>query len=446
MNMKELLPSFRNFVESEILPKNYDFLVPIETKGMLILEEIMAGLSRTRPEIVCLRAFDYIPAEELQGKKVAVIDDSVFTGRTINKYAGKLISYDRFRAVDRYAFILYDSEENQKHRKIEDIKFCSILSRSELNLLLEEICQFSLRDRPTNPDHIILHFDLSKQIPHEALFEISTMAGVTVEYKRNPDLRTWSIHYPEWSPRIDTTYSCNAGPNKARITTDRSGIWFRMSSQFFPTLAITPNFSIPDNLWEQYYNILSRPEHDEETEAKNKYESFTLALRSKQAKRFISEARDAGIPIEHIRLEISRLQRYYGKDLVRNLSNVFHKYLNDISAKVESGGKGKEFLDLPDDIHNLTKSIMEFLDYEYRRENSSVSDKYEWKSVGRDIGEISRELGCPEIYGAIGAEILNDYGYCVPMFDLRPQNGKKEVRRSYRLAETGTARLHSYER
>ena len=125
MLMTQLLPGFKEFCTREILSRDFDFIVPIETKGMLILEEILRPPFNRDPRIRFRRAFDFIPQEELASKSAAFVDDTVVLGRTLHKSDVEL----RERGMERtskYAFILYDLPRYMKHRQVKDVSFCSI--------------------------------------------------------------------------------------------------------------------------------------------------------------------------------------------------------------------------------------------------------------------------------------------------------------------------------
>lgn len=449
MTMSELLPIFKQFLESEILTKHFDYLVPIESKGALVLEKILSQLDIKQPTVLYRRAFDFIETEELYGKTAALIDDAVFTGKTINNSAERLAKKG-LADIQKYAFILYQSEEIQNERDIEGIKPSVILRRTEFDNLLEDLSQLSLQSRPSNPDHMIFSIPVLTEHMAEILFDASLSTGYVAEYKRNPSVRMWSVHYPDWSPLIDNAYAADTCSNKLRVfVDDRRGI-VKFSAQFFPSLYINQNLCVMDDiLWGKCHTLLSMHSNNQTIELKTRdlYESFTIATRLKQGKNFLSEISKTGIPTKNTSLETSRLKQYYSDGIAQELAVIWMDYTKDLHSEPAqlSCKNFCEETDYPEDIMALAKDLMTILDLDYKKENRQKQSRYEWESVGRDISELAQETRRPKLQTAIGIEILGDYGYCVPMFDMRKVNGVQQAKRSYRLAETGTARLNIYE-
>ncbi len=443
MNMSELFPQFKQFLESEVLDKNFDYIVPIETKGALVLDEIISTMEKPKPRVLYKRAFDFLDPEEIKGKKAAIIDDSVFTGKTINKDTENLLNKG-FGEVKKYAFILFDGKDTKECRRIDGINFSTILKREQYENLIEEFSQLSLKFRPSNPDHLLFAAYLPEENSSDILFDISRYTGFLVEYQRQPGCCTWSVHYPDWSPEINKKIARDICSNKVRINIDSIGHMVRFSAQFYPSLSISSDLTINDPIWKKCHEILSKPWQDEETNIKNLYESFTIYIRLKQAKNFISEIQNAGVTVDSPRMLTARIGQYYGDQVAAELKKLWRNVAEESkqeerSASIESGYRNIKY---PDDIQELMKQIMVILDSDYRKENESQENQYLWESVGRDLDEIASKPGLSKLEVSIGAEILNDYGYCSPMFDLRQSNGMKEAKRSYRMSETGTFRLY----
>ncbi|MGB8344228.1 MAG: phosphoribosyltransferase, partial [Ktedonobacteraceae bacterium] len=373
MNMSELFPQFKEFLESEVLSQNYDFIIPIESKGALVLNEVISSLDHSRPKIMYSRAIDFLEPKEINGKRAAIIDDAVFTGKTINALANDLAKKG-LSDVGKYAFALFDSEEAREYRHIDGINFSTILKKEQLENLIEELSQLSLKFRPSNPDHLLFSAYLRDNDSAEALLDISKYAGYVVEYKRHPMCKTWSVHYPSWSPEVDTRIARDSCSNKIRFNVDASGHVMRISAQYFPSLLIAPDLSVSDPLWRESEKILSKPWQDGEVKTRNLYESFSLSTRLRQARNLISDIGKCGIALTDFRMEMPRLEQYFGKRVAIELESLWKSYAgsadnqaNVILLKDDATGNAV----YPDDIQSLTKDLMRVLDSNYREENKS---------------------------------------------------------------------------
>jgi len=439
--MTELFPQFKEFLESEVLSNDYDYIIPIETKGALVMKEVISEIDKPRPKILYRRAFDFLHPSEMKGKKAAIIDDAVFTGKTINNVAKELLDKG-LNEIKKFAFILYESDEVKQHRQIEGLSFSTLMEKHQFENIIEELSNLYLKFRPSNPDHLLFSAYLPEPALGDALFELSKYSGFTVEYNRDPSIKSWSVHYPIWSPALDETISKDACSNKIRFNIERNGYVIKFSSQFFPSLFVNSNLKISDKLWREINKILSRPWNDKTTKTRNLYESFSISKRMKQTKNLIRDIGEYGISLENLHLEKSRLEQYFGEKIASQLLDIWSSYLE--SDILDEGIRSTVSFDYeyPLDIFGLTKELMEVLHFEYIKENESEKNPYLWKSVGRDIEELAQKTGRSKPEVAIGIEIMNDYGYCSPMFDVRKKNSQLEAKRSYRLSEAGTFRLN----
>jgi len=155
-----LIPRFRDFCAKEILENGFDYIVPIETKGMVFLEEALPPSLIGGSHVLFRRAFDFIPPEEVADKTAALVDDTLVIGRTLNRSESELRSKG-IDQISKYAFILYDDPKYREFRRVKDIHFCSILSPLEYSLILEELSEISMKDRPSYPDHIVYFVQLN---------------------------------------------------------------------------------------------------------------------------------------------------------------------------------------------------------------------------------------------------------------------------------------------
>lgn len=442
MFMVDLIPKFRSFAERTILSGHYDYLVPIESKGMLLVQKILENKPvKKTPCVRNARSFDFVSPDELNGKRVAIIDDTVFTGKTICKVSRELLKAGA-RNIDKYAFLLYDSKPYSSSRSIEDIDFLDFVSEDNYRHLADDLSQLSLQTRPSYPDHISFRIIFKDPVPPSRILGLCHQRGTVVEYLRDPNRFSWSVHWPDWTPDFPS-YSTDSGLDKLRVTASPGGDYINISPIVFPVFqeqADTEADALQSNLLE----IFTKSGQRDEAKARNKYESFTLSLRLRQAANFLADLKGCGIPIGQVQLLKTSLVCYFGQDIVEDIEYLCSEVLQQNIARL----RNQHTDDFDEDyIHPLNRTaaaadVLAFLRQEYIKQNSSKENLYEYESVGRSINEISTSVGWPRGLISIVAEELNNYGYLTPLPFDRRDNGDKKILRSYRVTETATAWLY----
>lgn len=442
--MSELIYRFKDFFESEVLRQRFDYVVPIETKGMLLLDEIIRAGAVQHPKVLCRRAFDFLAPEALARARIALLDDSVFRGSTLNNSADAL-KIRGAKDVERFAFILYEDAETLQDRKIDGVKYCERLTNSEFTFLLDDLSQLSLRSRPSNPDHLIYSGLLTTPVSPETVLNDCCQLGTLAEYRRSPQVTTWSIHYPLYNSQVEVPFARDVGPNKLRISMPLDGMWIRFSPGFFPALTVSPADRVTDTIWQSCLKVMERDWQDPDTHTRNFYESFTLALRAYSASTFVAFVEDQGLRFSKIELETDRFEYYYGETVAKRLKDLcLETVLTRKKARFFTGRDNS----LADDggeipIPTGLIALMNALEAEYKTRNAHKQTRYDWVSAGLDIDNLARRTGYSRAATSIGMEILNDYGYSVPLLEEQSLNGARQYLRTYRLTESGTARLHS---
>lgn len=438
MIMADLLPIFGDFCREEILNRDFDYIMPIESKGMLVLEQALPTDSMQRSRVLFRRAFDFIKPEELHNKKVAVIDDTVVVGRTLHASA-EYLKTKGIADVSKYAFILYDDSKNREFRRLDGVDFCSILDKQEYLLILEELSQLSMKERPTYPDHIIIHAHLDDSYPTDVIAELCRSCGTFVEYSKPDTARVCSVHYPTFAPSLPPG-SRDSGPNKLRLALAHRGDWITFSPALFPSLTDRTKAVMSDPLAQQFQQLLTCPWQSGETKLMNLYESFTLSMRTHMARNFTSLLLKKGIGIKNLQVDSRRLKSYYSEHICSRLVKII---MDEISSSADESSSGvsltSDETESPD-VHTLTKELLTQFDLEYKAANDGVSDKFQWKSAGLNIDQLAERTGYSKIDVSIGVEILNSYGYATPMFS---SDHSIELQRLYRSTEIGTIRLRS---
>jgi hypothetical protein len=442
MTWNQLLQQFSDFYRGHILPGGFEWVVPIETKGMLLLERILGQTGEHTERILSRRAFDFLSPVELATKKVALVDDMLLYGRTMNKSA------DHLRAlgvgqVSKFVFILLENEKSRQFRRVSDTRACVRMEKGRLPLLLEDMCQLSLKDRPSSPDHLAFRIELQRPITPIALVSLLNEYGGVVEYLHNENSICCSVHYPTFAPALPSCAS-DTGPNKLRLKMGHSGSWLDVCPEFFPSLAMDTRIGELDELSGEVFDAFSRPWHTKEVCAKNLYESFTISVRTTLITNLLSVLDQEGIAARDCSLRQARLPAYYGDSVFRKLADTINRRL--VIHKIVSLRKGEiedKNVQTRDEINflGLTEDLLRALRTEYEQRNSRRADPYEWESAGLNIDELCRRTGLSKEIVSVGEEHLNDYGYSVPHASLMSAAQSTRLERVYRCTETGESRL-----
>lgn len=440
MLMNELIPRFREFCEQEVLQRGFDYIVPIETKGMLVFGEALANTTLLDSRIRFRRAFDFLSLEELNGKTVALLDDTVVVGRTLRTSEYELKGKGVLQ-VAKYAFISYDDPENRPVRRIDDVKLCSTLSKLDYSLILEELSRLSMRNRPSYPDHLIFYLQFDDTYPTDFIAQLCSRAGTFVEYDIDEASRTCSLHYPTFTPALKE-YAGDSGSNRLNLTIGYEGNWLLFSPIFFPSLRHVSEPILEDTLWEKFYTLLDRPWHTRKTKLVNLYESFALGMRTRMALNFIAFLGKAGIKQKALGFQGHRLSQYYGDELSGQITKSIIEAVSGTSLKKSSvNDSSVSDGEQPPDMYTLTEALLKALDSEYREANRFKPDKFDWESAGLNVEELSLRTGYSKVVVSIGLEHLDNYGYATPMLKVPTAEDTGPLQRVYRSTEIGTMRL-----
>ena len=437
------MPTFRAFAEQTILAERYDYLVPIESKGMLLLQSVVKNRpSGSWPALRNLRAFDFLSPEELCDKRVAIVDDTLFTGRTLRQTAQRLEQLG-VRSIDQYAFLSYQDEPYSSARKVSNVRCCQPVTREEFRCLADEFSRLSLQSRPSYPDHLSFRVSFQYPISSRRILDLSRERGLVAEYRRDPNRFVWSVHWPDWSPDLPP-YATDTGLDKIRIAVDPTGQYLTICPVLFPALRSRPKPD-QDPLQRRLLSELTKNWQDSEARVRNEYESFTLSLRLQQAANFLSDLRAQGMPVKSVQPLAPGLEWYFGPSVVKAFEPVFHDAVAESRPRLRAAyladlGEGNASVL---DRTAIAAQVVLSLRQAYMQHNSLKRDWSEYESVGWSVREIGTATETPCGLAAVVAEELNDYGYLTPIpLDQRAREDADWLQRSYRITETAAAWLY----
>jgi hypothetical protein len=434
MFMDRLLPQFRNWVQEHIIPRKYDFLVPLESKGHLVIQY---ALHDSPIQIRSLRAFDFLSPEELIDKRIAVLDDAIFTGRTINR-AVQALRERGASHVEMYAFLLHDSDPHRSDRKIGGVTFCDAVSDTDFCVLAYELSELSRHARPSFPDHLVVRLQLDRALSPADMRAFLADAGLATEHRYGDDSYAWSVHFPRWSPALNNDVSCS-GLDKARINLSRDGATLDFAPIVFP-VASEDAVAHSDALEKSVAVALQRPWHNDEVRSRNNYDAITIAARFRLVAAFLEDFR-AVADYSNPQLQPNHLPAYFGPDVAGALDATFQQFFATrkgvaLSSSAPSVGPLHES---PLYAHTVQSDIVLHLRDAYLKSNLLNKSRFDYQSVGATISELSQRIGHSVTEVALAVEDLNDRGYLSPLPYDRRVAAKPSRVRSYRVTETGSA-------
>lgn len=196
-----VIRSLGDELNQRIKEEKPDYLVPLETKGAVILEMILDGVSDDNTasyKIIYPRAFDFLTKEEISQSKFMVIDDTFFTGRTLKNVKKELLN----RGVKNYTMTalfnfshIYDAmqidgETYNETKFLGGQKAISKISHSDL---LTYIQNEVLSERlPATYDHLIFESKIQGHI-YADFFEDLSDSGRVLYYGRRGAFHTSTL-------------------------------------------------------------------------------------------------------------------------------------------------------------------------------------------------------------------------------------------------------------
>jgi len=93
-SVTRIISDFGKHLDNLIAKIKPDFIVPLETKGAILLELSLARIRHRLPKsliIIYPRAFSYVPSERLKASRFLIIDDAVFSCNSLKEVHDSLI-------------------------------------------------------------------------------------------------------------------------------------------------------------------------------------------------------------------------------------------------------------------------------------------------------------------------------------------------------------------
>jgi hypothetical protein len=432
MFMASILPRFKQFCIDEIFARNYDYLVPLESKGVLLLNQVLRENPEQETRVRYLRAFDFDEPSSVAGKRIAIIDDTVVYGRALANAKGYLKARGATH-VDKYACMLRLDPDAPK--TMDDVTVASKVSLLQYDLMLEELSALTVQHRPAFPDHLSFVARFSAYSPAQSLVLSLRTIGILAEHRRTRGYVDYSLHYPHCAPLLPEQ-AADTGPNKLRFRLSGDEQHLTFTPGMFPSITAPEELLGKDELFTTFYNSLARPWHSPDVKSLNLYEAFTLTIRARMAANFVVELERLGFAIADINLPAGGIMQYYGPTVGPKILEIAGKYV--------SGRRPSPALppttpsDQAVEAISLTQQLLHITRDAYVDHNHHIKERGAWESAGLNIEELAARTHYPRDIVSYGIELLNDYGHVVPM---QITSGVQRLERVYRSTEVGGRKL-----
>lgn len=120
LNSRAILRPLCDFLSRQIGKRGIDYLIPLESKGALVLDMAMDALpsERRRPEVLYLRSLEFLTPEVRASASFGVFDEIVFTGRTVGNAISSMtdlgIPRDHIHAMCFFKFARAGDKEDSR--------------------------------------------------------------------------------------------------------------------------------------------------------------------------------------------------------------------------------------------------------------------------------------------------------------------------------------------
>jgi hypothetical protein len=227
-----VLPRFEEFCTSQIFSRAYDYVVPLESKGIILVNQAMRYQPHWTRTIRYLRAFDFIDPSEMSGKRIACVDDTVVFGRTLERARQRLLSRGAGQ-VDKFACMHRIDPYDYDRSGTVDVFSCIKINLLEYDIMGAELSALTFGSRPSFPDHLTYAVYLNRPLPARSLSLTLHDRGFVCTHARPGYCTDYSLHYPDFCPQLPAG-ARDTGPNKLRFRLSDDEMVLYVVPAFFP--------------------------------------------------------------------------------------------------------------------------------------------------------------------------------------------------------------------
>src|ERR1700730_2405512 len=245
---RNLLPSFAAWVIEQIESFKPDYLIPVETRGVHVLDAALAYAREKSAAIVTTpvlytSGLAYLSAETLRDSRVMVVDDAVDSGANLRRFLSEIRKHN----VAETKAIVYMGcgEAGPKHVDVD----CYL--RVEPERYTQYLWQLTelvvARGLATEGDHSVYELRVPRRLPpawQQLQVLLSAYGALTVDgpASKVEEIQPITLHFPRLHgmPRGTGT---SDGPDKVRFFPDPDGKRVFVVPISFPALNLKPGFA-----------------------------------------------------------------------------------------------------------------------------------------------------------------------------------------------------------
>ena len=193
------LESALNWLNDSLIDYKPDFIISISRNGPRIIDfisELSPNFNHTM--IVSDRALDYLPKSNLEGKKLALIDDIIVLGTTIHDYVNKI--ENAFSPKEVKSFVLaIDRDTNiisRFKKKIDLAYFIEITSKDRFIFSQSVANSFVFLNKPYDLDYPIFYNKVKKEKFNELIVFFDSkfdLYELTTNYQSNNEFLRFTL-------------------------------------------------------------------------------------------------------------------------------------------------------------------------------------------------------------------------------------------------------------
>jgi hypothetical protein len=225
---RNLLPSFADWTLEQIEQFKPDFLIPVETKGVHILDAAMAyaretlGRTVTTP-VLYASALSYLPREQLRASRAMIIDNAIDTGANARRHIEEI---EEHGIADIKTIVCMGRRGREPHGI--DVDCYLRVDPDRYMQYLWQLTELVLaRGLPPEVDHPVYEIRFKRRFTpawHQLQALLAGYGLLTVdgpESKRD-EIQPVTLHFPRL-PGMTRAERSTGGPDKVRFFPDADG-------------------------------------------------------------------------------------------------------------------------------------------------------------------------------------------------------------------------------
>lgn len=436
--MSALVHRFGEHLSELIINIKPDFIIPLETKGAILMELAFGGIKKQFSDhfdIIYPRALDYLPIAKLRSSRFLIVDDAVFSGKTL-KAVTEILEKKGVPSTGVHLTALFDFTSGQPdedyHADIKDRliifqdKDSSIISRKDA---LQFIHHQILTERmPSTYDHLLFKSQNVQLWQYNNLLSYAAETNRLLDYGRRGSFLTSSI-------LLDDLFKGEWDfPPKLRLWYHPDQKVLRMAPVASPVAYSTDTYRDEQKNVEEIF-LEGLGEKSEQTHQRAFYDAFTFNMKLQVLPYLDSYVTEAGIQMS---LDKTHLDRYY-PGISEKLSE--KAQLKNIIIKLPQRiDENQKLIDEPFLFLETAKKILVLLKGAYESQSEIPKRRKDFDNkgfTGKELFEKFSEYTRQQVHAAIDYCFDMNYATAFIREGEKPARGMRstEIREPYHIGE-----------